>query len=469
MKKIKYLNWVLVAFIAFQITSCENEPTNATPEEDEEIENPATEGQFIATIAGAEFEAETTTGFLTLENKLVLVGNKASTGEQIVLEVDNAAVGNFTLTNGSSSDNNGKYYDGSINDYPFISADSTGGSGIMQITAINMDSLTVTGTFNFIGGRAMVDVEGNPILDGNGDPVIENIQIAQGAFNAIPFTIEDEGGGGGTGTDPEDEFFAIVDGVDFIADSIQVTEPIIGGINMIKIEARNAENALIRIDVPRNLGVGTFAMENISDGTQLIALYNAGVGGENLTSNPGTITITEFDLELGKLVATFAFTGNDPLGIDQTVVEVTEGSFTAIFVGVPGATNSFLATVDGAAYVPETISVTQSVLNGIPNLTIVATVGEQSMGLSIPLIIEENIDYPMSPVFENGDEKKGSYNPLVGTSITYVSNPGTLIITNYDIPGGIIEGTFIFTAVDATGMDETVFEITEGSFLAVIE
>lgn len=237
---------------------------------------------------------------------------------------------------------------------------------------------------------------------------------------------------------------------------------------MIKVEARNSQGALIRIDVPRNLGVGTFAMENLSDGTKLIALYNDGLGGENLTSNPGTITITEFDLELGSLKATFAFTGTDPLGIDQTVVEVTEGSFTAIFVGVPGATNAFLATVDGAAYVPETITITQSMLNGIPNLTIITTRGEQSMGLTFPLIIDEAA-YPMGPVFENGDEKVGSYNPLVGTSITYVSNPGVLTITNYDITGGIIEGTFVFTAVDPTGMDETEFGITSGSFLAVIE
>lgn len=467
MKKIKYFSWAIVAFVAINFTACEDEPTDASPEE-QEIENPADEGQFVATIAGEEFEAETAAGVMTPENELFISGLKSTTGQEIELSISNAAVGNFALTTGSSSSNFGRYIDGVINTFPYTSAESLGGSGIMQITAINTDSLTITGTFNFIGGRPMVDVEGNPILDGNGDPVIENIQITEGAFNAIPYTIEDDGGGGGS-TDPEDEFFAIVDGVDFIADSIQVTEPIIGGIEMIKVEARNSQGALIRIDVPRNLGVGTFAMENISDGTKLIALYNDGLGGENLTSNPGTITITEFDLELGVLKATFAFTGTDPLGIDPTVVEVTEGSFTAVFVGVPGATTAFLATVDGASYVPETITITQSVLNGIPNLTIITTMGDQSMGLTFPLIIEEEIEYEMGPVFENGDEKVGSYNPMVGTSITYVSNPGTLIITNYDIPGGIIEGTFVFTAVDATGMDETIFEVTNGSFLAVIE
>src|SRR5690606_26036772 len=99
-------------------------------------------------------------------------------------------------------------------------------------------------------------------------------------------------------------------------------------VHMIKVEAKSNTGELIRIDVPRSLGIGTFDMANISDGTKLIALYNAGNGAENLTSNPGTITITEFDLELGILTATFSFTGNDPLNQIPDTVEVTEGSFT---------------------------------------------------------------------------------------------------------------------------------------------
>ncbi|HBL78436.1 MAG TPA: hypothetical protein DDZ79_00045, partial [Aequorivita sp.] len=62
----------------------------------------------------------------------------------------------------------------------------------------------------------------------------------------------------------------------------------------------------------------------------------------------------------------------------------------------------------------------------------------------------------------------GTYTPEIGTSITYVSSPGTIVITNYDLANGIIEGLFNFSAVDATGQDPTVYQITGGEFLAVL-
>ena len=190
------------------------------------------------------------------------------------------------------------HFDGSNNPLPYISADALGGYGLMNITALDSSAETVTGTFSFVGLRIKVDGDGNPILDGNGDPVLEEIAITNGAFNAIPYIIDDTGGGGGTGGDPENEFFAKIDGVDFVADTISVTEPMVGDIHMIKIEAKSTTGEQMRIDVPRSLGVGTFNMVQISDGTELIGVYNAGNGAENLTSNPGTITISEFDLDI---------------------------------------------------------------------------------------------------------------------------------------------------------------------------
>ncbi len=465
MKKMYLLKGMLLAFIAFQFFSCENEPL--TGEFVQEEQNNAEVGQFRAQIAGQEFIAASASATLTSDNTLVITGSKPG-GEDIVLSISNASVGTFSLTAAGANENSGAYFDGSINVLPYISAQALGGSGQLKITELDTVAKTVTGTFGFVGVRIKVDGNGDPILDGNGDPVLEDVSITDGAFNAIAYTLDDTGGGGGGNGNPDNEFFAKIDGVDFVADSISVTEPMVGDIHMIKIEAKTADRQLIRIDVPRSLGVGTFDMVRISDGTKLIALYNAGDGSENLTSNPGTITITEFDLEAGVLKATFNFTGTDPLNQTPDVVEVTEGSFIAYFVGVPGANNAFSANIDGAAYTPDDILVETSVVNQYPRVTLTTTKGDQRMVLTFPLTVTEGVAYDMGTEVVDGNEIVASYTPVVGTSITYVSSPGSLVITSYDIVNGVIEGTFNFTGRDSSAQDPTIYQITGGQFLVVL-
>ncbi|SRX55818.1 DUF6252 family protein [Aequorivita sp. CIP111184] len=466
MKKMYFIKGVLLAFLAFQFFSCENEPL--TGEFIQEEQNNANEGQFIAQIEGQEFIANSVTATLyTTDNKLIISGLKPG-GEEITLKVDNPEVGSFNLSHGGANNNGGYYFDGSTNLSPYVSADSLGGYGLMNITALDASALTITGTFSFVGSREKVDGDGNPILDGNGDPVIEDIAISNGAFNAIPYIVDDTNGGGGGGTgDPNNEFFAKVEGVDFVADSIYVSEPMVGDVHMIKIEAKSNTGELIRIDIPRSLGIGTFNMVNISDGTKLIALYNAGNGAENLTSNPGMITISEFDLELGILKAAFSFTGNDPLSQVPDTVEVTEGSFTVYFEGVPGANNAFTANVDGASYTPDEIVITTSIVNQYPRITISTTIGDQRMELTFPATVTIGT-FDMGTEVIDGDEIVAYYTPQVGTSITYVSSPGSLVITNYDIPSGLIEGTFNFTGRDGSGQDPSIYQITGGEFLIVL-
>lgn len=440
------------AFLTLQFISCDNEPlTGEFPQED----NNAEIGQFIATIEGEQFVAENIIANLTSENELIISGSKIN-GQQILLSISNATVGTYNLGTGL---NMGTYYDGSGNMLPYSSAQAIGGSGQLIISDIDTAAKTVSGTFNINGYRIKLDANGDPVLDGNGEPVLENIEITAGAFNTIDYTEEH------ILVNSDDEFFAKVDGVGFVADSISVSEPIVGNVKMLKVEALNSDGALMRIDIPKSLGLGTFDMVNISDGTKLIALYNAGGGAENLTSNPGTITITEIDLEEGILKATFAFIGNDPLGQVVDVVQVTEGTFTAHFEGVPGGNNIFRASVDDADYNPDSteIVITTDVVNQYPTLTISSTKEDQRMVLTFPATISVGV-FNMATEVVNGDEIVGSYTPIVGTSITYISSPGSLRIINYDIQNGIIEGTFTFKAKDITGEDPSIYNVNEGSF-----
>lgn len=89
------------------------------------------------------------------------------------------------------------------------------------------------------------------------------------------------------------------------------------------------------------------------------------------------------------------------------------------------------------------------------------------MELTFPLTITEDT-FDMETEVIVGDEIVARYTPLVGTSITYISSPGILTITNYDIDNGIIEGIFNFTGRDGSGQDPTVYQVTNGSFLVVL-
>lgn len=450
------MNLIKVMFFAFltlQFISCDNEPlTGEFPQDDD---NNAEIGQFKALVEGEQFVAATTSATLSLDNKLTISGTKVG-GEKISLEILNASVGTFEL----NTDLNFGSYSDTSSSLPYISSEVFGGSGQLKISEIDTTELTMSGTFKFVGLRVKVDSNGDPVLDGNGDAVLETVEITKGSFNKIPY-IED--GSGSNSGNPLDQFFAKVDGVEFAADSISITEPVIGNVKMLKVEAFNADGAKMRIDIPKSIGLGTFNFENISDGTKLIALYNAGGGSENLTSHPGAITITEIDLVEGVLKATFSFRANDPLGQVPDVVVVTEGRFTANFEGVEGGNDTFSAKVGTRNYNPLEMEVSTSVVNQYPTITISTSLEGQSMVLTFPATITEG-SFEMGTEVIEGNEIVGFYNPDVGASIDYISNPGTLTITNYNLQENTIAGTFSFNAIDLSGDDNTIYRITQGAF-----
>jgi len=462
MKKFQLYNWLLIAFIAFQFSACENEPLEGEFPQDEDVVN-VEEGGFVATVEGEGFTAETASGIITSENFLTLTG-VTSSGETIVLAIEQAAVGVFDITAGLGNLNSGSY---SGDDFsPYISAGVFGGSGTLTILEMDNVALTVTGTFSFTGIRIAVDTDGNPILDGDGNPVLEEIVITSGEFNKISYVLDDESG---EGTPIVDDFFAKVDGVGFIPVAITPTLNEIAGENIVKIVAVNEEGAIMRIDIPEELGVGTFAMESLSDGTKLISLYNSNTGGENLTSNPGTITITRFNVIAGIIEATFSFTATDPINMDPTVHEITEGSFKVDYLVTDGETiTSFTAEVDETPFDPDSILIEETSFNGISrfSITVIETDIDgfnKKMGLFFPVDIEVGT-YDMTNLLIDGTEKFGQYSPDFGNSVDFRSATGTLTIIDYDHDSGIIQGTFSFTASDILNQDPNVYEVTNGEF-----
>lgn len=470
MKYRHLLRGMLVALLAFTFTACDNEPLEGQFVTDDGGDNTLEEGQFTAMVNGETFNATSST--VTLTDGVLFISGIADTGDIISIIVNNAGLCTYDLsliTNPATYTLNGEA------DNPFGSFAGQGGSGSMSITSFDSTSQTVSGIFNFIATREVVD--------GSGNTTTETVTVTEGMYTELAFTVSSGSAepndcttGGGGGVDPEASFFALVNGTEFedITFTAELVE--VAGEPMVKLIATALNSATFRIDIPEGLGTGTFDfVDPVSDGTKLIAIYTT-AGGDVFTSgeNPGTgsITITEFGNTTGKLAATFSFLGTDSVPpLSGTEVEVTEGSFNTDYIdNTGGIENSFSASVDGVEYLPNSIEVTQAPFEEttIINVTTVMETTNQSVTVSFPIDIEVG-SYEMAPLFEDGTEKVGIYNPDIGNSILFKSNPGILNITSYELNNGIIEATFSFTAVDPTGNDSTEYAISDGQFTIQIQ
>lgn len=489
MKLITSLRWMIVPIIVLLFASCDNEPIdNDFPIIEEEII--LVPGDFIATINETNmFNAGASAAVLDTDGFLVITGANQGTGEILSLSVENAEVGAFSLNASANTSNSGIYIVLEEAANPYTTATNIGGSGSMMITELDMTAQVVSGTFSLITSRLMLDASGNPVTDSGGVTIKETINISDGEYFQIPFTIEDAGNddtdddtGGGDGegeTNVSNSFEAFIDleGDDndgqLIGETIFTELATVGGIPVVRILAMNADGESIRIDVPESLGLGTFDMVNLSDGTELIALYNDGQGTANLTSNPGTLTITDFSTATGRIVGTFAFTGTDPLNNKTNVVEATNGVFTIFYEPSPeNFPEPFTVTVDEIAV---TTTVVESGLflfagSDVEVFTFTGADDLQSVTVTFPRTITTGT-FTMEPEQIDGSEVIGFYTPDTTILVpqVFTSITGTLDVNSYDTITGNIEGTFSFSATDPTGQDPTVYELTEGTFFFTIE
>jgi len=157
------------------------------------------------------------------------------------------------------------YFDVQSETFPFLTLGDIGGGGTLTITNYNETDLIISGTFNFIAARAALDADGEPITDANGDVIIQNASITQGVFTDIQMTFDenpgggDPGGGGGS-EDPVDvdQFFALVNGQEHEDQVLTTTLNTVGNDMVFKVEAQTATGSMMRIDIPFDMGIGTF-------------------------------------------------------------------------------------------------------------------------------------------------------------------------------------------------------------------
>lgn len=497
MKNFRFVKRLTVVLLAVQFTSCNIEPVEGNFVQDICF-NGADSGFMRASVDNTDYLTQIASnpedGYSVGGAFLIIHANGFThlyvgglDDEQGVLSMDiiNPEIGVFDLATNNETgfvgnENNhellesfGYYNDnglpGTMN--PYVSYAQNGGEGTVEITQLDLVEQTASGNFSFIGTRVMRDPDsGEVILDGNGEPIIETLEVLCGAFNSISYEIilvETTNGGGIVFSD----FYAEVDGEEFVETSVVAEKSIVDDELMLNIRAINSESQLLRIDIPYDLGVGTFVMESISNGTKLIGLYNGNNNVESLTSNPGTITITTFDRIDGVIEGSFSFTGTDPLGIDPTVVQVREGAFKLSIPLDGGDPDTVMATVDGEAFGDGTIFI-DVVVSDFLGVDIVTVSAVDDVNRSIGLVFPKDIEvgsYPMSSNVVDGSEKVGLYSPDDGNITSSRSNPGTLTILSYDLISGVVEGTFEFDAVDIFQQDPTVYSVMSGSFSIRIE
>jgi len=498
MKRKKMFKWMLTALLVVPFLACDNEPVEGEFVSDEcsvsaEIE------ELRARVGGNDFVVpiEEDSQFLTNNSATLVIhlngfthlaisGSNTTASGFLAMDVSSPTVGTFDLlTNnefgivGNDNDHElleGQHYGhynpnpGTENEdlyNPFVTYVPNGGFGELTISEFNQTEQFVSGTFSFTGMRPEKDIfTGEFVTDSSGDVILQTLEIECGSFNRIPYTILDFNDGITSFTG---EFFAKVDDVEFEEVFLETSRSIIGDVVMINVVARDAQNNLMRIDIPPDLDEGTYPFANISDGTDLIGFYNPIGSTENLTPNPGSITILELNSNTGELEATFEFTGTDPFGSDPTVVQVTDGYFRVDFLPSVEVLNTVIADIDGEPFASNYVESNQTIINGVDRYSFQA--GDANLNKSLGFLLPVEMvpgTYEIETAIIDGDEFVVNYTPETGISSTFVGMPGTVTILEYDQETGYMEGTFEFIAIDILGQDETEYVVTSGEFVLQI-
>ena len=294
------LNLSLILFISISfLFSCDDAflDTSIPPppqENPDTISNPS--NPFMrADVDGQEWNA-TAAGALIQFGKIGITG-QANDGTLIILSIEGNGLGNYDLTRESISA--GIY---NLNDATNIfTSNASDENGVVTITEINSQDSTISGTFSFVGARAIPAGEAT---------------IEVGEFNRITLTSNS------TTTDEFNGLEVKIDGVLFQPTSIEVTTNPFS--NALVITATSSSGTpTLTLFLPKNIREETFEL-----GTPGFADYAAqfdSADGKIMGAESGEVMITYHDLGVKAIVGTFAFEAAELSGAAKA--SLTEGRF----------------------------------------------------------------------------------------------------------------------------------------------
>lgn len=277
-------------------SACEEEEPVVNEENESITVDELAEGELAAVVNEEVLVAETVTATVTEEHFALSV--VFSTEKGLTIVTDTLLQTSFDI--GGGVGNTAVFALGITNADPesFTADAAPTGGGELVITEINLDALTVSGTFEML-------------LHEENDPD-DAVVISSAAFNNIPFTIQEESQG---------SFAAIVDGEEWVAEA--VTAIVNQQVQVLDVKGTNAAGVDISIFMPSDIEPGVYTLS--SNGDYVATVYPEGEDIGTHFSSTGELEIIRHDLENYQIEATFHFEATRTQ--DEKVYVVEEGAF----------------------------------------------------------------------------------------------------------------------------------------------
>lgn len=266
---------------------------NIELESDVEPEPPQGDFNFEVKLDGEQFTGEEITGASLNEDGLLIsatMGNK-----EIGFQIFNPEVGIYDI---SADDEGLVLYDPNNTDDESPLFSSSGGT--LEITELDMENGTVSGTFS----GTLTEAFGSE----------SDIEMTEGVFENIQFST----------AAPTEAGTALIDGEEFNANVFPKTFLE----QTVQVDLDNNLNEVISLRLPEDLTPGTYAITTGDSTTDFSAVYRFtdADGNEfyyNSVADSGEIVIDSVESDI--VTGTFNFTGE---AYNGDTVEVTEGEFT---------------------------------------------------------------------------------------------------------------------------------------------
>ena len=302
MKKLNLITIVTLFIATFPFLSCDNEPIDGAIDlGDFNNGGNNTPALFKADFNGSTWTANTTQAQI-IDNTIQIVGIKTD-GSTFAILVDDDAIGTYQANENLIAYNPSSSTFG----YASLNFDNPAeDTGSIIITSIDTVNKKISGTFSFKGYWTNFTETG-----------VQPINFTNGVFTNISYT---------TGSNPnpnptDDTFFAKVNGVDFVENTIDVAEVIASGFpDSYSIVASKTNGENIGLRIAQSLPVGTHNF----DGPFNENLASTCIFGDNLyTSVTGTLTITTKTAT--RLAGTFQLSVNN--FTTNNTKQITNGTF----------------------------------------------------------------------------------------------------------------------------------------------
>lgn len=311
MKAFKNISILFFSIVALAFVACENEPLDGdfvSGDGNNNSQNTGTQtGTFKVDFDGQTYNADIISATV-LDDAINITGLRGNNGEAVILTLtDNSGVGTYQLgeTVGLLANTAAYTEENSTGLGTWIATDATTtvSQGEVIITEIDTVNETLSGTFSFTGNNFSLTPA-------------ETKEFTNGIFTNVSFAST-------LSTPNGNEFFAKIDGVDFVEDTVFGVETSLGGFTNIGISATKNNLESIGFSIPSSTtsGTYTFSFGTLDD---LTAQYN--IGTTENTVGDGTMTILSHDTTAKRIVATFEFVASPFIGTGNTY-NITDGSF----------------------------------------------------------------------------------------------------------------------------------------------